>query len=502
MSNTQETKANTPQKQSRKPIALAASALIAIAVVLAVALTFMRGEQPLDKPRNLLFILVDTLRTDAMGYLGSKSGATPYLDELAASGTAFENAWVQGTYTRASFLSFMTSAHVRTIDWDFAIPGENPPPGAFCERTDLTTLAEVLSRNGFTSNAIVGNTFLFPKHGFPRGFHKWNRIEVAKMAGQKLPRWGMKKLVDDAVVKMAIEEIERWSFKERRFAYVHLMDPHLPHQPPRAVRKRFNLPDQPRFIRADEAKRIGETGTAEEKAVARKFYEASVYMADRSVKRIMDALRQTGHDRDTLVVFAADHGEQIYEHGEFNHNAGVWEQLAHVPFILSGPGIEKRRVSRPVQLLDMAPTVLRLLEVPERPKSWQGKDLFNPGGETFNVSERLGETTLTKDARFKAIIDRDKNWRLFDLEKDRTEQNPIANDAVLNDLKARYNQWLKEIPRGKLVRPKQPRGICSSKSDEGDNTELMEQLKALGYVTEDKGPPKMPYKNQKTPPRE
>ncbi|MBN2718592.1 MAG: sulfatase [Deltaproteobacteria bacterium] len=457
---------------------------------------FIRQKTPFV-PENVIFIIVDTLRADALGTYGNSRDTSPILDEYARDNVVFDNAWAQGTYTRSSFLSYMTSSYVRSLGWDYVVPGENPPKGAFCERDDLVTLAEVFKKNGFRNTAVLGNTFLFPKHGFPRGFHQWNRIPVEEMAGQHLPRWGMKKLVDNDVVNLSIKEIRKWKPGQKNFLYVHLMDPHLPHSPDAEARTQMELPPNPRMIRDSDAKRMAEEGSDADKAMAKEFYYASVYMADKSVGRILAALKEAGVSGNTLTVISADHGEQLFEHGEFNHNAGVWAQLAHVPLLIGGDGIEHDRVERPVELIDIAPTILGFFDI-EPPPQWQGEDLFESDRHR-NVTERLGWTSITTDGRYKAILDDKGEWRLYDLESDPFEQKPIRNDNILADIKTTYDVWRKSTPKREMKAGDPPKGICSSKSSEGDNDELMKQLEALGYVVPEKKPYKSPYKIKKKP---
>ncbi len=138
-------------------------------------------------------------------------------------------------------------------------------------------------------------------------------------------------VVDDALAWLSEHRGERF------FLWVHLFEPHAPYGNP------------------------ADTAAARRPAQAR--YDDEVAEADRQAGRVIDAL---GPDRDsTVVVFASDHGEAFGEHGEIGHSVFVYDTTLHVPLILAGPGIPAGRTSDdPVSLIDVAPTVLRLLDVP------------------------------------------------------------------------------------------------------------------------------------------
>ena len=128
---------------------------------------------PPGPPRDVVFIVIDTLRADVQ-----RAADTPILDALAAEGDQVDRAWSSGTWTVPSVISLFTGQSVRQHGWNYSFPRDMPegrdtrfPPIP----AELPTLAEVLSAAGFKTQGIYGNGSLRWKLGFDRGFESWER---------------------------------------------------------------------------------------------------------------------------------------------------------------------------------------------------------------------------------------------------------------------------------------------------------------------------------------
>jgi arylsulfatase A-like enzyme len=127
------------------------------------------------------------------------------------------------------------------------------------------------------------------------------------------------------------------------------------------------------------------------------LYDGEVSFADAQVGRLLDALGGLGLEGRTLVVFSADHGEDLYEHNRyFFHSPSMYSSSLRVPLILALPGVLPQGVEtdHPASLVDVAPTVLSLAGLPT-PSSFQGHDLL-PGGRLPALPVRTvayGETS-------------------------------------------------------------------------------------------------------------
>jgi arylsulfatase A-like enzyme len=452
-----------------------------LATMLVVGLVIFRTTQGDRSPDNVLFIVVDTLRADALGVYGNSMGLSQHIDDFSTEAIVFDQAWAQGAYTMASYMSYMSSTHVRThgLDGNLAAAG-------ICGWDDLKMLPEALNEHGFRSTAYVSNSNLHPKKGFPRGFDTWNDLAPEELGSNSLKR-SEYDIGDVQVVRRGVAAMARWSKDERNFLYLHTLGPHLPLTPSKAARKKVGLPTNNTWkpIHLQQIRRLRAEHTKEDEERTRLAYLADVFDADRAVGEILAGLEQSGHADDTVVILFSDHGEEIWEHGDYGHQDGVWEQLIRVPLVIRVPGRKPGRVSgRLVGLIDIIPSLLPILGIEEQ-HPWQGVDLFTSTERQALVSQRFEERAISTADGFKGIwrkSPRTKSWRYFQLETDPTEQQPLpAEKAPQNDLKAQAIAWAEQTPAVTRPRKGEAKGICGNFS-EREQQEHNELLRALGYV--------------------
>ncbi len=286
---------------------------------------------PAPSAKNLVIITIDTLRADRVGAYGYRAARTPAIDALARGGMRFTHAYATAPITLTSHASLMTGRY---------------PAGHGARhngmRLDLATptLAGTLSRAGFATGGFVAAFPLDRRFGLIKGFQTY---------GDRMPRGAPGHAVNERPGRLVVDEALGWLAGHRSgrfFLWVHLFEPHAPYGNP-----------------ADEA---------EARRPAQARYDDEIAEADRQAGRVLDAL---GPDRDsTVIVFASDHGEAFGEHGEIGHSVFVYDTTLHVPLVVAGPGIPAGRTSDdPVSLIDVAPTVMRLLAV--TPFDTDGVDL-------------------------------------------------------------------------------------------------------------------------------
>jgi Tfp pilus assembly protein PilF len=118
------------------------------------------------------------------------------------------------------------------------------------------------------------------------------------------------------------------------FLWVHFYDPHAPYDPPQPYAGRF----------------------------AGRGYDGEIAFTDAQIGRVVEALRLSGRDGDTIVIVVADHGEGLGEHDELTHAVLIYQSTMRVPFIVAGPGLSAGRVvSARVGTTDVLPTALAML---------------------------------------------------------------------------------------------------------------------------------------------
>ncbi|MFZ5481564.1 MAG: sulfatase [Myxococcota bacterium] len=432
---------------------LAALALIGASLLLAAA-----GPAPRPKP-NVLVVVVDTLRADALGTYGQKRPTSPNIDALAKQSVVWENAWTQYTWTLPSYVSYMTSTWARSHGWDYQM-GVLDKYKALDTR--FPTLAEVFSSGGYATSAYFANIHIREDLGFGRGFQTF--------------RPG----TEPQTVKSAIADIQRWKDDGKpNFTYVHLMAPHVALIPTAESQAAVGT-----SLTFDPAKGLGydhwvQAPADVKEARLREFvdaYHACVRDGDRLVGQVLAAADAAGAG-DTVVALFSDHGEMLGEHGQIGHGPLVWNEIARVPLMIRAPGQKPRReAARTGRLIDVAPTLAELAGLPV-PEAWQGLSLFAEG-RPLVLTERDHVLAVTA-AGYKTVEDRTKERFIygFDLKADPLENAPSKDRAIpgIAVLVAAANQWRAE-------NPKQVNGGEVLQLDEAERKETIEQLEALGYT--------------------
>lgn len=280
-------------------------------------------EGPRRPDANVVLITVDALRADHVGAFGyTRRPTTPHLDALAARSVRFTRAYAQAPHTSFSVASMLTGKYFPTLAR--LAPAETHDP-----------ISSPLRQNGWRTAAF------YPPAVFFVDAHKLKAYADSNFAFEyvKFEYLEAQKRVDQ-VIRYYEDEAPK-----RSFVWVHFFEPHEPY---------VTHPEFP----------FG-TGDIDR-------YDSEIAYADAAIGRLLDYLRT--HLPSTIVVLAADHGEEFDEHGGRYHGSTLFEEQIHVPLLISVPGVAPREIDRPVELIDIAPTVLNLLDIPA-PARMRGTDL-------------------------------------------------------------------------------------------------------------------------------
>jgi len=336
--------------------------------------------------RNILLIGIDTLRRDALDIYSGRSEVSPNLRGLAESGTVFTRAWSQAPFTVPSFASMITGRY--PADLSVTLAFDTLPDAA-------TTIAETLLPEGIATGTICGNTYLGNDNS---GFHQGNEC-----------LWHRLNATPSDSVDKAIEFMDRSNDRDF-FLFLHIMDPHGPYDPPQEYIDLLCDPDyQGKYRTAFEDGldwQLTPVIPAEnEIRQVRGLYDAEAADVDNAMGRLFEYLESTGLIEDTLVIFAADHGEEFFEHGGFEHGQSLYEEMVHLPLIVWGDGFtDVGAVDAPVGNIDIGPSIYRHLGLPV-PGQFPGTPLQDTvGGDS---AERIifGEGNLRRGSHQKFAVE-------------------------------------------------------------------------------------------------
>ena len=310
------------------------AALIVVVTVLGAGVTGWRLLYwPASSRLNLVLITIDTLRADHVGAYGAPAGVTPALDALAGRGVRFDQVQTAVPLTGPSHATILTGNYPPTHgvrgNVVFTLNDEHP------------TLATLLKRRGYRTAAFVGAYPVAAAFGFNQGFDTFDEEFHESGPGDQGAERRANEVADAAM---------RWFGSAPDgpfFTWLHFYDPHAPYDPPPPYRERF----------------------------AGRAYDGEIAFTDAQIGRVLDALRASGHERDTVIMVLADHGEGLGEHHELTHAVLTYQSTMRVPWIAAGPGIPAARtIPARVATIDLLPTALGLLGI-DADRSLLGRDL-------------------------------------------------------------------------------------------------------------------------------
>lgn len=443
------------------------------------ALLFACGgptEQPARPPPDLVLVVIDTLRADGLSLYGNPRPTTPEIDRLAAEGAWFHRAYAHSSWTLASFASMFTGQlpHVHRVGrsgFDPTAFGRVP--------AETQTLAERLQARGYHTGAWMNNTFLAPEFGLQQGFETYD--------------WMGADNVHQRSAEQTVAAATTWLATQTGpvFMVVHLMEPHFEYRAPDDLlgtwSAQVDLEGEAPPTLDDQAFAAWHGGGAPPSAAGIRFvrarYDEEVRAADRALGALFATLRARPNWDNTLVAVTSDHGEELWDHGGFEHGHSLLSEVTRVPLVLGGglaPGVG--RTDTVVGHADL--TAALLLAAGAAPvEGSPGQDLLALARQgTVAGRTAISENTLYGPPRVSIVGDRHR----LDLEQATVWASVIAVEADGRELgpspqadQATYGEPLMAA----LVA--QRGGLDTVSSVEGptiSSAEMFRQLEALGYL--------------------
>lgn len=414
---------------------------------------------PGDAP-DIILVVIDALRADYLALYGG-SVTTPHLDALASEGVVFRNSFAQASWTKPSFATLFTGLYAS----EHGAVGKATPL-----RQDVPTLAQVLNANGYYTKGFANNRNIIPSEGFGKGFDEYDYLEPnlifgARPSSSELALYEVLRRIHTRLLSGAIlvenfyepgEGVNRsvfdWLDNAERpggkplFLFLHYMEPHDPYMV--AGRPGVGYAMIELGFRPDAAHYLEPMRAA---------YCDEIEHMDRCLGALLEGFKSRGLYEDAVIVVAADHGEELYDHAGWWHGKTLYEEQLHVPLIIKLPhgrlgGTGSAGFARHI---DIAPTLLELAGAPV-PETMRGHPLFNlpvSSAENLSFAElHFGGYTLrsVRSEATKFITARPGGEpRFFDLESDPKERHPQTEleGTQAMRLKEKMTQFEKLVQR-------------------------------------------------------
>jgi iduronate 2-sulfatase len=477
----------------------------------------LRGQAPARAARkpNVLFFIVDDMRVE-LGCYNSMFGAiTPHIDALAQAGVRFDRNYCQYPLCNPSRSSLMTGRHPTNT----GVLGNRASFRAL--HPDWISLPQLFKENGYASlrsgkifhggiddpkawtegggvrdgdGGAGGHTLVIPRTEGPtapgyveaplpadvsQAAHS-DRIVVLDGNGEGHP--------DYRTADLAIEYLRRYKDKDQAQPFFIGCGPVKPHSPPCAPQKFLDLYDvnkikltpdfaawptvPPGFPSAAIRKRnadlfIGRHASEAEAKEVIRAYIASTSWTDWNIGRVVAELDRLGLRENTIVVLMVDHGYQLGEKGKWSKAGSLFEMGTRVPLIVAAPGAKGNGTAcfRPVQSLDIYPTLVDLCGLPTPPQGFEGASLTPLLNRPQAEWGRPAYSVWSEDGRtFHGVAVRTEQWRfvefgadgvngamLFDPKADPLEMKNLADDPkyapVRAELSALTRAYAAKLPK-------------------------------------------------------
>lgn len=392
-------------------------------LALSEAAILMPGAEPKVKrgkaPKYVLFWMIDNVRADRYSLYNPKTRVkTPVISELGKTGTVFQQAYIQGNESRVSHASIWTGLYPRQhrfID-----------PKAKLS-LEWVTLPEAMKKAGFDTAAHIANGFVSKFWGFAEGFNLFkNYIHVAGP------------LTAEGLADKAIDYIK--GSKKPFYLYVGTIDPHVSWRGRNPWLREYHPepykgPYEKMVAGKDVEKMAGgsKATSPEDRKRIIAIYDSTVSYNDHHLGRVLQALKEKGIRDETMIVIAADHGEELWDYGKVGHGSSIKQELVGVPLIIHYPPLFGKGVAvrQGVDVLSIMASVLDAVGAPI-PETVQGESLL-PLAQGVGAGYPRPSIASQYELAHTIRLERWKLWtggqgepQLYDLESKRGEHQEIG----------------------------------------------------------------------------
>lgn len=410
--------------------------------------------------KNVILIILDAVRPDHLSCYGYERKTSPVIDSLAENGVHFKTAVTAAPWTLPSHMAIFSGLYPSECGYNTETFNKTViPKGSFSSfSTDIQTMAEFLSKNGYATAAFTGGGMLRPEYNFDQGYRSFTHLN------------------EDKSVIPQITLISNWIKKysdSKFFLTLHTYETHCPYTHMYFTSKNSDS----------------------NKSSAINSYDSGILFTDSQVQKIIEILKTEGIFKDTLIIIMSDHGEnfntQYLKINETSscgaHGVTLYDAELRIPLIFSGAGIPSGiTINDQVRTIDILPTMLDFLKI-KTDQEFRGRSVIpllkgKALPEVFSYAEGLRATSTTVCNKFSVrtnnykliknvISDCSTNlpeYELYDLQKD---PNETANlQKIMPSVFSKMQKYLLKIRKSILQK--------KSKTVRGD----LKELERLGYI--------------------
>jgi arylsulfatase A-like enzyme len=468
-------------------------------------------------PPNVLLVVLDAARRDALEPYGAAAGSTPVIGQLASRGQALPAVYATACWTVPSHASMLTGLMPRAAG--LSRVGSPMAAGPVVESHRDRLLPELLRRSGYATAGLSANLWLSEASGFDTGFDEFVEVDTGRYAdlhrkgARGRLRWlaqaGRAK-VDDGARESAriLDRLASESAGRPFFWFVNLIECHSPYLPPRGYGD-VSLLD--RLRAAEDARRyygldaiwracLGGAGPPEAALERlRRLYQASITYMDDWLGRVLERLDRVGKLDDTVVIVTADHGENLGEAGLLTHALSLDNRLIHVPFVVTGPGTRSATINSLAELPRLVAEVAGVDEHPwhDGPPPGFGVAQFDPPADPGEprASETVARWGLGDEALARLttpltcavagnlkLMRRGDREELYDLAADPLEVAPKPVDELATEHGEPLAQLRAALDHPAVAGSAVAGTSAATQTSEEELRDIEERMKLLGYM--------------------